>query len=178
MADESLCMVAADRSSSGKVDGNLENRVNNVESFIVEVISNLKANRRRSYCEELVKYVSSELTGFEEATCNNIFDKIVNENKLINKKHAKKYTFSLPTTNIKTGCGKKNPVIADLQGEIMALKEFVLSEVCLLNKEDKKDVSVGNSNSSDAQNEVANERLREKLEKENNFLREDFNKYY
>ena len=58
--------------------------------------------------------------------------------------------------------------------KIIALKEFVLSEICLLKKEAKalsatKYVSVGNSNSSEAPNAVANERLLEKLEKENSF---------
>ena len=58
--------------------------------------------------------------------------------------------------------------------KIIALKEFVLSEISLLKKEAKalsatKYVSVGNSNSSEAPNAVANERLLEKLEKENSF---------
>ena len=66
----------------------------------------------------------------------------------------------------------------DLQVETMALKEFVLSGVCLLKKEEKtllasKNVSVVNSNSSDPPNAGANERLLEKLEKENSLLRKD-----
>ena len=42
----------------------------------------------------------------------------------------KKDTFSLPSTNNKR-------ILAGLQAEIMALKEFVLSEVFLLKKETK-----------------------------------------
>ena len=85
--------------------------------------------------------------------------------------------FSLPITNNKTDSDKKNGDIADLKLEIMLLKEFVLSEVCLLKKETRtstsKYVSMENSNFSDPLNTVANERLLEKLEKENTFLRDD-----
>ena len=85
--------------------------------------------------------------------------------------------FSLPITNNKTDSDKTNGDIADLKLEIMLLKEFVLSEVCLLKKETRtstsKYVSMENSNFSDPLNTVANERLLEKLEKENTFLRDD-----
>ena len=71
-------VYAAAKSSSGKVDGNFESRINNVESFIVEVMSILKANRKSSNCEELVKLITSEFTEFEEANCNGILDKLAN----------------------------------------------------------------------------------------------------
>ena len=63
----------------------------------------------------------------------------------------------------------------------MVLKEFVLSEVCQLKKEAKtlptsKSVSMENRNSSDPANAEANELLLKKLEKKNNFLREDSHK--
>ena len=54
---------------------------------------------------------------------------------------------------------------------------MALSKACLLKKEAKAlsaNVSVGNSNSLDSPNAMANELLIEKLEKENSFLREDF----
>ena len=35
-------------------------------------MSNLKANRKSSNREELVKHVTSEFTEFDEASCNNI----------------------------------------------------------------------------------------------------------
>ena len=57
----------------------------------------------------------------------------------------------------------------------MVLKEFVLSEVCQLKKE-AKSVSMENRNSSDPANAEANELLLKKLEKKNNFLREDSHK--
>ena len=140
-------------------------------------MSNLKANRKRSNGEELVKHTTSEFTELDEATCSNILDKIVNENKLIRKKYAEKDKCSLPSTNNKTESDKKNLDIADFQAEIMALKELALSKACLLKKEAKAlsaNVSVGNSNSLDSPNAMANELLIEKLEKENSFLREDF----
>ena len=114
MADESLCIIAADKSSSGKVNGSFESSISNVESFIVEVMSNLKANRKISNREELVKHITFEFTEIDEATCNDILDKLANENKLIKKKYAKKDTFSLPSTNNKTESEKKNPGIVDL----------------------------------------------------------------
>ena len=46
MVDEILCIKAADKSLSGKVDGNFESRISNGERFIVEVISNLKVNKK------------------------------------------------------------------------------------------------------------------------------------
>ena len=60
--------------------------------------------------------------------------------------------FSVPSINNKTESDKKNPDIVDLQVGIMALKEFVLSEVSVLKKEAKtlsatKYVFVRNSNS-------------------------------
>ena len=36
MADESLCIIAVDKSLSGKVDGNTENWISSIESFIVD----------------------------------------------------------------------------------------------------------------------------------------------
>ena len=84
-------------------------------------MSNLKANRKRSNGEELVKHTTSEFTELDEATCSNILDKLVNENKLIRKKYAEKDKCSLPSTNNKTESDKKNLDIADFQAEIMAL---------------------------------------------------------
>ena len=46
----------------------------------------------------------------------------------------KEDTFSLPSTNNEIESDEKNPDTADLQAEIMALKEFVLREICLLKK--------------------------------------------
>ena len=96
----------------------------------------------------------------------------------LKKKYTKKDTFCLPSTNNKSDSDKKNPDIADLQVEIMPPKEFVLSDICLLNNEiealsPSKYVSMGNNNPSDPSNAVANERLLKKLEKENSFWRED-----
>ena len=53
MGDEFLCIITVDKSWSGKVDGNCGNRVSNIESFIVKVMSNLKAIRKRQNGEEL-----------------------------------------------------------------------------------------------------------------------------
>ena len=119
----------------------------------------------------MVKHITPELKEFYETTCNDILDELVNENKLIKKKYAKKDTFSLPSTNNKTE--------SDLQAELMVEKEFVFSEVCLLKKEAhtlyvSKYVSVGNSKSPDPPSIVGNECLLEKLEKENRFSRENF----
>ena len=77
MVHESLCITAAGKSSSDKVDRNLESRVSNVANFIVED-SNLKTNRKSSNREDLVKHITSEFTEFDEATCNDILDKLVN----------------------------------------------------------------------------------------------------
>ena len=52
--------------------------------------------------------------------------------------------YLVPT--IKLSLAKKNPDIADLQVEIIALKEFVLSEVCLLKKEAKGHLKLQQSN--------------------------------
>lgn len=46
----------------------------------------------------------------------------------------KEDTFSLPSTNNEIESDEKNPDTADLQAEIIALKEFVSREVCLLKK--------------------------------------------
>ena len=46
MVDEILCIKAADKSLSGKVDGNFESSISNVEKFIVEIVSNLKFNKK------------------------------------------------------------------------------------------------------------------------------------
>ena len=110
----------------------------------------------------MAKHIISEFTEFDEAASNSILDKLVNENKLIKKKYAQKDMFSLPRANNKTESDKKNPGIADFQGKIMALNEFVLSEFHLLKKEAKalsasNYVSVGNNNSSDPKNVVTNE---------------------
>ena len=77
MVYESLCITAAGKSSSDKVDRNLESRVSSVANFIVED-SNLKANRKSSNREDLVKHITSEFTEFDEATCNDILGKLVN----------------------------------------------------------------------------------------------------
>ena len=77
MVHESLCITAAGKSSSDKVDRNLESRVSNVANFTVED-SNLKTNRKSSNREDLVKHITSEFTEFDEATCNDILGKLVN----------------------------------------------------------------------------------------------------
>ena len=77
MVHESLCITAAGKSSSDKVDRNLESRVSNVANFIVED-SNLKTNRKSSNREDLVKHITSKFTEFDEATCNDILGKLVN----------------------------------------------------------------------------------------------------
>ena len=53
-------------------------------------MSNLKANRKSSKREDLVKHITSEFIEFDEATYTDILDKLVNENKLIKKKYAEK----------------------------------------------------------------------------------------
>ena len=156
-------------------------RISNDGSFIVPVMLNQEANRKNSNFEELVKHATSELTEFDEASCNNIMEKLVNENKLIKKKYEEKDTFSLPSTKNKTDSNEMNPDIADFQAEILVLKEFVLSEFCLLKKEamllpTSRYVSKGKNNSSDPPNAVANKRLLEKLEKGSSLLRGNLQK--
>lgn len=93
MADESLCIIAADKSSSSKVGENFQSRIINVECFIVEVMSNLKASRKSSNREELFKHIASEFTESDKTASN---DKLVHENELIKNKYTKKDTFNLP----------------------------------------------------------------------------------
>ena len=72
-----------------------------------------KAKSKSSNHEELVKHITSEFTEFDEATCNNITGKLVNENKLIENKYAKK----ILSTNNRTDYNKKNPDIEHLQAK-------------------------------------------------------------
>lgn len=81
----------------------------------------------------------------------------------------------------KTDSNKMNPDIADFQPEILVLKQFVLSEFCLLKKEamllpTSRYVSKGKNNSSDPPNAVANKRLLEKLKKGSSLLRRNLQK--
>ena len=59
----------------------------------------------------MVKHITSGFIEFDEATCNNITGKLVNDNKLIENNYAKKVT----STNNRTDYNKKNPDIEDLQ---------------------------------------------------------------
>lgn len=94
----------------------------------------------------------------------------MNENKLIEKKYTKKDTLSLPNTKNKIDSDKKNPDIVDVQARITAMNEFVLSDVWQLQKEAKvlstsKSTSMGNRNSPDTPNAMADECSLEKLER-------------
>ena len=93
--------------SSCKVDGNFDSGTSNNERFIVEVMPNLKANRKSTNREELVKHITSEFTEFDEATNNNILNKLVIENKLIKKKYAEKICLVYPVPTIKLSLTKR-----------------------------------------------------------------------
>ena len=109
-----------DKSSSGKVDKNVESRISNDKSFIVEVMSKLKADRKSSNREELVKHIISEFT-----------DKLANENKLIKKKFVKRkirLVYLVPT--IKVILTKRILTLRSLS-EIIALKELLTRKVII-----------------------------------------------
>ena len=109
-----------DKSSSGKVDKNVESRISNDKSFIVEVMSKLKADRKSSNREELVKHITSEFT-----------DNLANENKLIKKKFVKRkirLVYLVPT--IKVILTKRILTLRSLS-EIIALKELLTRKVII-----------------------------------------------
>ena len=109
------------------------------------------------------------MTKIDKATCNNIINQLVNKNKRIKIKYAKRISLVYPgitSANNKFDKGKKN-----FQVEVMTLKKFVLSKHCLLKEESKtfatsKDVYMGSGNFLDPANALANKHLIKNLEKE------------
>ena len=81
MADESLCIIATDKSLSGKVHGNIEKGIRMLKVLLLKLCQTLRPRRIN---EELVKHITCDFTEIDKVTCNDILDYLVNENKLIN----------------------------------------------------------------------------------------------